>query len=294
MAKVQANGIDLEYDIRGEGDPLLMVMGLGSQLTTWPEGFVDLLVQRGFQVIRYDNRDCGLSTHLDEPPPKTRKLLAALFLKRPLATSYDLGDLTDDAAALLDELGIDSAHVVGASMGGMVAQGLAINHPDRVRSLTSIMSNTGDRRHGQMSLRLLGRWMRLRRRAKRDPVGTGVEMWQLISGPHFDRQEALDQVRQSYERSFDPDATSRQLAAVLTSPPRTEGLQRLAMPVLVIHGLADRLIKPSGGTATARAVPSARLLMFGDMGHDLPRSRWGEIADAIRANASRAQQVALR
>lgn len=173
-------------------------------------------------------------------------------------------------------------------MGGMIAQGLAIAHPDKVRSLTSIMSTTGDRRHGRMSTRLLLKWLKLRRRYDEDPIGTGVELWRLISGPHFDEAATRDMVERSYHRSHDPDATTRQTTAILASPPRTEALGRLRIPVLVIHGLLDRLVKPSGGTATARAVPSARLLVFPDMGHDLPRPRWGEMVDAIRANASRA------
>lgn len=288
MAQLQANGISIEHEVRGEGEPLLLIMGLGSQMIAWPEGFVEQLVQRGFSVIRYDNRDAGLSTHVEAPPPPARKLVTGLLLNRAIETPYTLDDLADDAAGLLDALGIDSAHVVGASMGGMIAQALAIRHPHRVRSLTSIMSNTGDRRSGQMSRRLLVKWLWLRRRVRRDPIGGGIELWRAIAGPHFDEVEVREAVVRAYERSHDPDGTSRQTAAVLTAPPRTQALGTLSVPVLVVHGLADRLVKPSGGTATAKAIPTARLLMFPDMGHDLPRARWAEMVDAIRANASRA------
>jgi pimeloyl-ACP methyl ester carboxylesterase len=288
MAQVHANGITLEYESHGEGEPLLLVMGLSAQLVAWPDEFVEQLVQRGFRVIRFDNRDSGLSTHSDQPPPKTRKLLAALLFGRQIDTPYTLADLTDDAAGLLDALGIASAHVVGVSMGGMIGQGLAIAHPGRVRSLTSIMSSTGDRRNGRSSMRLVARLLRIRRRLDDDPIGAGVELWRAISGPHFDEAETRDMVERAYARSSDPDGTSRQRAAIATAPDRTDPLGRVQVPVLVVHGLRDRLVKPSGGVATVDAVAQARLLMFPDMAHDLPRPRWAELANAIRANASRA------
>jgi pimeloyl-ACP methyl ester carboxylesterase len=293
MAQVQANGITIEYESVGEGEPLLLIMGLSAQLIAWPDGFVEHLVQRGFRVVRYDNRDSGLSTHSDQPPPSQRRVLAALLFKRDLDPPYHLADMTSDAVGLLDALGIESAHVVGASMGGMIAQDLAITHPGRVRSLTSIMSNTGDRKHGGPSRRLLARLFWLRRRMEAtDPIGTGVEAWRLISGPHFDEAEVREMVERAYARSNDPDAGRRQTAAIASAPDRSEALGRVRTPVLVIHGLLDRLVKPTGGVATAESAPGARLLMFPDMAHDLPQPRWAEMADAIRANASRSAQPA--
>lgn len=288
MPQAEVNGITIEYEVHGDGEPLLLIMGLNAQLITWPDGFVDELVQRGFRVIRYDNRDSGLSTHPDVSPPTRRQLLAAaLFRRRIEDLPYTLADLTDDAAGLLDALGIASAHVVGASMGGMIAQGLAVRHPGRVRSLTSIMSNTGDGRKGRPSVRLLLRMSRIRRRMDDDPVGAGVDLWRLISGPHFDEAATRDMVERSLARSGDPDSASRQSAAIVTAPDRTEDLGGVRTPVLVVHGLLDRLVKPSGGVATARAVPHSQLLMFADMAHDLPRPRWGELAEAIRLTADR-------
>jgi pimeloyl-ACP methyl ester carboxylesterase len=289
MARIGVNGIELEYEVRGEGEPLLLIMGLSGQLITWPEGFVDQLVQRGFQVIRFDNRDSGLSTHFDTPPPTIRQLLAGVLLNRPIPAAYALADLAGDAAGLLDALGLDSAHVVGASMGGMVAQELAVRHPHRVRSLTSIMSNTGDRRHGRISLTLVPVWIRLRRKVRRDPIDAGIELWRRIGGPAFDQAEARDLVERSYARSHDPDSVGRQSAAILACPDRTPSLRHVKVPTLVVHGLADKLVLPSGGAATARAIPGSRLLMFPDMAHDLPRNRWPELADAIRATASRSE-----
>ena len=295
MAQVRANGITIEYEEAGDGagEPLLLIMGLSAQLIAWPDGFVNELVQRGFRVVRYDNRDAGLSTHSDQPPPSRRQLLAAIVLKRPLDPPYHLADLTDDAAGLMEALSIESAHVVGASMGGMIAQGLAITHPERVRSLTSIMSNTGDGKHGRPSRRLLAKlfWIQ-RRMGTTDPIGAGVEAWRLISGPHFDEAATRDMVVRAQARSNDPDAGSRQSAAIAAAPDRTEGLRRLRRPVLVVHGLLDRLVKPSGATATAEAIPGATLVMFPDMGHDLPAPRWSELADAIRINANRATRIA--
>jgi pimeloyl-ACP methyl ester carboxylesterase len=289
MPQVEANGITIEYQRHGEGEPLLLVMGLSGQLTTWPDGFVEHLVRRGFQVIRFDNRDTGLSTHHhDVPPPSIGRLLAGLLLRRPVVTAYTLDDLADDAAGLLDALGIGSAHVAGVSMGGMIAQALAIAHPQRVRSLTSIMSHTGDRRYGRMRPAVLRPWIKQRRRAVEDPIGAGVEMWRLVSGPHFDEAEAREVVEQAFARSHDPAGIRRQTAAILTCPPRTRALRRVRVPTLVVHGIVDPLVPLAGGVATTRAVRGSRLLAFPDMGHDLPRTRWAEIADAIRANASRA------
>jgi pimeloyl-ACP methyl ester carboxylesterase len=294
MTAAPVNGITIEYDEHGDagGEPLLLVMGLGAQLIDWPQGFVDLLVERGFRVIRYDNRDIGLSTKIDAPAPTVRQIVLARVSPRFAHPAYVLKDMADDAVALLDHLGIGSAHVVGASMGGMIAQTIAIEHPAKVRSLTSIMSNTGDRRHGKVTLKLMRRMPRLLAKSRKDPVGGGLIVGRLISGPHFDEAEARKLIEADLARDGDPSGTARQTIAIAGSPDRTEALGNVTVPTLVVHGLVDPLVKPSGGVTTARSIPGSKLLMFPDMGHDLPQHRWTEVAEAIAANAREAVPVA--
>ncbi len=285
---VQAD-IDIEYDIRGDGEPILFVMGLGGQLIDWVDEFVDPFVDAGHQVIRFDNRDSGLSTMTDWRPPGMLKMLWAGLRRKPVAWSgYTVDDMADDAANLLDELGLESAHVVGASMGGMIAQTMAIRHPSRVRSLCSIMSNTGDRKNGMFSPSLIRRLAFRRPPNRARAVEYVVDVMEAISGPHFDRASYEVRAKADIERSFAPKAVMRQSAAIAASVDRTEALGRVCAPTLVIHGLVDPLVRPSGGTATARAIPGSRLLMFPDMGHDLPAPRADEIRDEILANVRRA------
>jgi pimeloyl-ACP methyl ester carboxylesterase len=288
MSAAPANGITIEYDVHGDGEPLLLVMGLGGQLVAWPTEFVERLVDRGFQVIRFDNRDIGLSTRIPGPVPTRRQLVAATVSPGRAQSAYRLADMAADSAALLEHLGIARAHVVGASMGGMIAQTLAINHPDRVASLTSIMSNTGDRRHGRIHPALLRRLTRYVTDNPDDAIANGVEVLRLIAGPHFDEAAARELTEQEFRRSYRPDGTARQTMAIAASPDRTAALRRVTAPTLVVHGLLDRLVMPSGGVTTARAIPGSRLLMYPDMAHDLPRTRWDEIMDEIVVNARRA------
>ena len=290
MTAAQVNGITIEYDEHGaaDGEPLLLVMGLGAQLIDWPIGFVDLLVERGFRVIRFDNRDIGLSTKIDAPAPTVRRIMLATLSRRFAHPAYLLADMAEDAAALLDHLGIDSAHVVGASMGGMIAQTIAIEHPAKVRSLVSIMSNTGDRKHGKIALRLMRKMAKVLAESRKDPIGGGLKAGRLVSGPQFDEAEARALIEADLARDPDRTGSARQTVAIAGSPDRTEALGRVAVPALVIHGLVDPLVKPSGGVATAKAIPGAKLLMFPDMGHDLPTNRWVEVTDAIAANAKEA------
>ncbi len=288
MTAAPANGITIEYDVHGDGEPLLLVMGLGGQLVAWPTEFVERLVDRGFQVIRFDNRDIGLSTRIPGPVPTRRQLVAATVSPGRAQSAYRLADMAADSAALLEHLGIARAHVVGASMGGMIAQTLAINHPDRVASLTSIMSNTGDRRHGRIHPALLRRLTRYVTDNPDDAIANGVEVLRLIAGPHFDEAAARELTEQEFRRSYRPDGTARQTMAIAASPDRTAALRRVTAPTLVVHGLLDRLVMPSGGVTTARAIPGSRLLMYPDMAHDLPRTRWDEIMDEIVVNARRA------
>jgi pimeloyl-ACP methyl ester carboxylesterase len=288
MSSVQANGITIEYEEQGSGEPLLLVMGLGGQLVDWPQQFVDMLAGRGFRVIRFDNRDSGLSTEFTGAPPTPGQLAKAVLFKRPIAAEYLLDDMADDAVGLLDVLGIDGAHVVGISMGGMIGQTMAIRHPSRVRTLTSIMSTTGDRRVGQPKLRLIRNFLRREQPSRENAVELGVEMFREVCGPTFDEHEFRRLAQASLARSFRPAGTARQMAAIVASGDRTAPLGRLDVPTLVIHGLVDPLVRPSGGIATATAVPGSRLLMFNDMGHDLPNTRWNEMTDAIVSNAARA------
>jgi pimeloyl-ACP methyl ester carboxylesterase len=263
-------------------------MGLGGQLSDWPQGFVDAIASHGFRVIRFDNRDSGRSTELTSTPPTTAQLAKAVIARRVLSAEYRISDMAADAAALLDALGIEHAHVAGISMGGMITQALAIDHPGRVRSMTSIMSTTGNRRVGQPRLSLVRRFARRPVPTRETAVDLGVETFRVISGPTFDEAETRATVAASVARSFRPAGTARQTAAIMASPDRTAGLRRLTVPALVIHGLVDPLVRLSGGVATAAAIPGSRLLVFNDMGHDLPRTRWEEMAEASARNASRA------
>jgi pimeloyl-ACP methyl ester carboxylesterase len=292
MASVQANGITVEYEEQGSGEPLLLVMGLGGQLTDWPQEIVDMLVARGFRVIRHDNRDSGLSTEFTGPAPSTWQIAKSVLFRRPMQSEYVLSDMAADAVGLLDALGIDRAHVVGVSMGGMIAQTIAIEHPDRVRSLVSIMSTTGSRKVGQPTMRIVRKFARRKPATLDTALDDALETFREISGPVFDEAEFREMAKLSIARSFRPRGTARQMAAVMASPDRTDGLARLDVPTLVVHGMVDPLVRPSGGIATADAIPHSRLLMFNDMGHDMPRARWGELVDAIAANAARARATA--
>lgn len=288
MTSVQANGITIEYEEQGSGEPLLLVMGLGGQLTDWPQEFVDMIADRGFRVIRLDNRDSGLSTEFAGPPPTTWQLAKAVLFRRRLASEYLLDDMASDATELLTELEIDSAHVVGISMGGMIGQTIAIEHPERARSLTSIMSTTGDRRVGQPKMRIVAKFLRRKPATRETAIDEAVETFREICGPTFDEAEFRQMAMASIERSFRPVGTARQLAAVIASGDRTDQLRRLDVPTLIVHGLLDPLVRPTGGIATANAVPGSRLVMFNDMAHDLPSTRWAEMADEIAQNAARA------
>ena len=280
--------VELCYETFGDSSdqPLLLVMGLGVQMIGWHEDFCRELAERGHYVIRYDNRDVGRSTHF-RGVPTVRELLVRRF--RRLA--YTLDDMADDAAGLLDHLGIDSAHVVGVSMGGMIAQVLALRHPERVRSLVSIMSTTGSRRVGQAAPRLYPYFLGKPPRSKEEAVQRALRLFRVIGSPAFarDERELRELVEHSFERGGgDTAGTARQLAAVLAAGNRTRDLRRISVPTLVIHGRKDRLVAPSGGRATARAIPGARLDMVDGMGHDLPRGVWPRLIEGIVDNAERA------
>jgi pimeloyl-ACP methyl ester carboxylesterase len=296
MTSAQLRDVTIEYEVDGpeDGEPMLLLMGLGTQLVAWPSDLVDGLAGSGFRVIRMDNRDIGLSTKTEGPVPTRAALVKGFAHRRYARAEYLLSDMAEDAAALLDHLSVPGAHVVGVSMGGMIAQQLTIDHPDLVHSLCSIMSNTGSRRHGTVAPRLLptmAKSMSTPRPA--DPAEAerlGVEGFRIIAGPHFDADEISSMVRIAVGRNVNPLGTIRQLVAIQASPDRTPGLREVSVPTLVVHGLLDQLVLPSGGIATARAVPGSRLLMFPDMAHDLPKPRRAEIVEEIVRNARRAQR----
>jgi pimeloyl-ACP methyl ester carboxylesterase len=271
-----------------EAPPLLLVMGLASQMLVWEEDFCELLAGRGFWVIRYDNRDVGRSTILREAPVPKRWQLA---LRDPKGAPYSLDQMADDAAGLLDHLQVPAAHVVGASMGGMVAQALTIRHPDRVLSLVSIMSTTGARRVGrprpQLALRMLRRVGRDRDGYIRDHLQTYRE----IGSPaySFDEVARRELAGRMFDRGIHPAGSARQMAAIVTAADRTDQLRQVNVPTTVIHGAADPLVNVSGGRATAEAIPDARLVILPGMGHDLPRDLWPQIADTIVANTERSR-----
>lgn len=288
MASLQANGITIEYEIQGTGTPLLLIMGLGGQLTSWSPGFVEEFVSRGFQVITFDNRDSGLSTKgTMKPAPMGRQILAS-FSRRFSKSEYFLSDMANDAAGLLDGLGIESADVVGMSMGGMIAQSLAIGHPKKVRSLTSVMSTTGNKRVGHIGLKVMPKLAKLTAGNESTYLDRTVSIFRIVSGSSFNEAESRAIAQIDLARSYCPDGTARQTAAIMSSPNRTAQLQGLRVPTLVIHGMEDVLVVPSGGIATAKAVANARLLVFPDMGHNLPRKRHAEIAEAVLENSQRA------
>ena len=282
-----STGITLEYEVHGEGDPLLLVMGLGGQLVAWPSSFIAGLVDRGFKVIAFDNRDIGLSTKVDAAPPT--KLQSAMFSvsRRFAKSAYLLSDMAKDAVGLLDALNIERAHVVGMSMGGMIAQTMAIEHPSRVRSLTSIMSTTGNPRVGRPKTSVLLRAAKLTGGSKETFADRQAALFKLFSGSLYDELEIREVAQLSLERDFTPEGTARQMAAIMASPDRTPLLKKLNVPTLVVHGLEDGLVQPSGGYATTKAIPGARLLAFPDMGHNLPQARIPEILDEIKRNTSR-------
>jgi pimeloyl-ACP methyl ester carboxylesterase len=281
--------VDICYETFGSPDDpaMLLVMGLGTQMIAWPEDFCRRLAERGYFAIRYDNRDAGRSTHMrDLRPPTIRQLL----LRDKRAARYSLADMADDGIRLLDHLGIEGAHVAGASMGGMIAQLMAARHPGRVLSLASIMSNTGHRWKGMPGLRVYPIFLRRPAANREGAVESFVSTFKLIGSPDFpfDEEETRRAAELSYERGYNPAGTGRQLAAILAAGDRAPQLRTITSPTVVIHGTKDRMVRPSGARATAAAIPGARLVMIEGMGHDLPRAAWDRIVDAIVANARRA------
>lgn len=299
MAQAQVGrGISLEWEAFGdrEAEPLVLVMGLGAQMILWPDGFCEQLAARGFWVVRFDNRDVGLSTklHHEGVPRIPLRMLARTLAGIRIPGRYSLSDMATDTVGLMDALHVPSAHVVGMSMGGMIAQTIAIEHPHRVRSIVSYASSCGDDGlpQGKMdAVRVLVQKPPTEREAA---IQYGVKVLRTIGSPaHFDAADARRTVERGIARSTYRLGAARQLAAILADAPRSPRLRALKMPATVIHGRLDPLLPLPHGEATARAIPGAKLVVLDSMGHDVPQPLWPQLVDAIEHNARRATPVAI-
>ena len=292
---VAANGIEIAYETFGEATnpPIVMVMGLGVQMIAWPDEMCQGLADEGYYVIRFDNRDVGLSTHLDNAGTPT---VADVFVRRK-KPPYTIQDMAEDTLGLITALGLDSVHLVGASMGGFIAQTVALTAPSRVRSLTLIMTSTGSRTVGNPKPSVFRTLTRKRvvddHLAAQEAV---VETFRIIGskGYAFDEEYMRDMAGRSMERSHDPYGYMRQLAAIGAQPNRTAALKRLDVPALVIHGLHDPLVSPSGGLSAAKLLRNAKFVGYSGMGHDLPRELWPDYVMEIAALAQRAERARAR
>jgi pimeloyl-ACP methyl ester carboxylesterase len=286
--RASTNGVELEYETFGkEGDPpIVLVMGFSQQLIAWDTEFCTRLAARGFFVVRFDNRDIGLSTKIDGPRPNIPAILGG---DRSTLT-YGIEDMADDTAGLIEWLGFESANVVGVSMGGMIVQTLAIRHPRLVKSLVSIMSTTGDSSVGHAQPATLGMIMKRAPTEREENIEHGVRIWHQLRSPGFTYDEGQGRVRigNAFDRSFSPEGVARQAAAIAAQSDRTAALANVKVAATVIHGADDSLIDRSGGEATARAIPGAKLIVVPGMGHDLPTQVWPLVIDAIVETAGRA------
>ena len=291
MTAVAANGITIEYESIGDpnASPILLIMGLGMQLVAWPDAFCQGLVRRGFHVIRFDNRDCGLSSKIRvDRQPNIVAALAAAWLRLPVRAPYKLDDMASDAVGLLDALGVRRAHIVGLSMGGMIAQVVAARYPDRMLSLTSIMASSGRRR--AMQPRADAKRALLSRPADPTDPASIVEhlvgVFGIIGSPGYptDPKALREQVSRVVRRSYYPAGVTRQLVAIIASGDRRKLLRKITAPTLVIHGAADPLVPVEGGRDTARHIAGARLMVIDGMGHDLAPGLQPILVEAIAAH----------
>ncbi len=288
MPEAHNGDIALHYDTFGSPDnpTVQLVMGFTAQMIAWRDEFCQLIADAGFHVVRHDNRDCGLSTKTEGPLPDTMAFIVAGQTGAPMpAAPYSLSEMAADAIAVLDAIGVDKAHIVGASMGGMIVQTMAIEHPDRVASLTSIMSTTGNPTVGQATPEAMVALLSPPPEGREAIIEQGVATGRVLAGPLFDADAHRAFSERSYDRMFHPAGAAFQMAAIISSGDRTEKLAALDVPTLVIHGLADQLITLSGGEATAEVIPGARLVVHDDMGHDLPPVLWPDIVAEISAIA---------
>jgi pimeloyl-ACP methyl ester carboxylesterase len=291
--RLLANGIEIEVDDQGSpsGEPLLLIMGLGMQLTAWPEPFVQMLVSRGFRVIRLDNRDAGLSQGFDHVGMPNVALAAMRYtLHLPIAAPYGIADMAKDAVGVLDALGIAQAHVCGASLGGMIAQHIAANHAQRVKSLTLIMTTSGSRKLPQPSLKVRGALLSRPASSRPDDVVAHLEkLMAVIGSPAFPPEPSVlrERLHALVQRSWRPRGTARQLVAVVADGDRTPLLARISARTRVIHGEADALVPVGAGRDLAARISGAQADFIPGMGHDLPAQLWPRLADGIAENARR-------
>lgn len=290
------NGIEICYETFGDsGDPpLLLVMGLGGPMNWWSADLCTMLASSGFHVIRYDNRDVGRSSRINPVRRLTRRSAVTTWLGVQRQVDYGLSDLADDAFGLLDHLGVQQAHVFGVSMGGMIAQTMAIARPDRVRSLVSMMSTTGRRSVGWQHPRLFPMLLTAAPRTLEEYVERTYKVATMIGSPGYpyDPAETRARAEETWDRGYHPAGVLRQMLAVITQPDRTTALSRLETPTCVIHGLADRMVHSSGGRATAAAVRGSELMLIPRMGHDLPAALYDTFVDAVVRTAARATRTA--
>ena len=288
-------GVELCFEQFGspEDPTVLLIMGLGGPMTWWPDSLCAAIAARGFRVIRYDNRDTGRSTTFRDFPVSKRDIVAS-FLGRPVTPAYTLSDLATDATGLLDHLGVERAHVVGVSMGGMIAQTIAIEHPDRLSSLVSIMSTTGKRLVGWQSPIVFPGLLKPHKPGRAEYVARSLQTTQALQSSAFPTPEDVRRRRAevTYDRGFSASGVGRHMLAVLTQPDRTEALRSLDIPAVVIHGTRDVMVHRSGGSATATAIPGAELWWVPKMGHDLPEQLNHVFANAVHRAATRARQAA--
>ncbi|GAB6127110.1 alpha/beta hydrolase [Humidesulfovibrio idahonensis] len=286
MPQATANGIQIEYETFGERSrpALLLIAGNGAQMLVWDAAFCELLVQAGFFVIRFDNRDAGLSTKFDAAGiPDMMALIQAAMAGQPVEAPYSLDDMADDCIGLLTTLGIEKAHICGASMGGMIAQVVAYRHPLHVLSLTSIMSCTGNPNVPQGQQEAIAAVVAPAPEGREANIGHNLNVWRKIWSPGypFEEERARTFLEQSYDRSYYPQGMPRQNAALLANGDRRAALSALQTPTLVIHGADDPLISAEAGKDTAQVIPGAKLLIIAGMGHDMPTGTWPQIVAAI-------------
>ena len=287
MPTAPANGIEICYDTFGQpaNPALLLVMGLGGQMTAWEPDFCEALANAGFHVIRFDNRDTGLSTKMESaPPPDIGKAMTGDMS----SASYTLWDMADDAVGLLDHLHLERAHIVGASMGGMIVQAIAIRHPHRVISMTSIMSTTGNPNVGQATPAAMTALMAPPATSRDEAIERGKQSARIVGSPGYPAGDEVVAARiaRDFDRCFYPIGVARQMLAVMATGDRSEALNTVTAPTLVIHGEDDPLVTLSGGQATAAAIPGARLVTFPGMGHDLPASLRAKFVEVIAGHAA--------
>jgi pimeloyl-ACP methyl ester carboxylesterase len=287
------DGIEIAYQEIGDptAEPMLLVMGLATQMLAWDEELCAMLAERGFRVVRFDNRDIGHSSKIDAAGMPTR---LDMMTGRRASAPYLLKDMAHDGFGLMDHLGIESAHVVGASMGGMIAQTMAIRRPERVRSLVSMLSTTGNRWLGMPSWKAWGTLLARFPRNRAAYVTQAVKTFTIVGSPGFemDEKRLRKLAGEMYDRSHDAAGILRQMHAITASGDRTADLRGLEIPTLVIHGARDPLVRAGAGRATAKAIPGARLKVIEGMGHDLPRELWPTFVEEIVANAARADEGA--